>query len=36
MTQNREASEGVVETPRIGGGNMGTRGHDVRHLFFLV
>ena len=35
-TQDREASEGVVATPRIGGGNMGKRGHDARHLSFLV
>ena len=34
--QDREASEGVVATPRSEGGNMGTRGHDVCHLFFLV
>ena len=36
MTQDREASEGVVATPRSGGGNVGTRGHDVGHLPFLV
>ena len=36
MTQNREASEGVVATPRIGGDNMGTRGHDACHVSFLV
>ena len=36
MTQDCEASEGVVATPRSGGGNMGTRGHDVGHLYFLV
>ena len=26
----------VMATPRIGGGNMGTRGHNARHLSFLV
>ena len=36
MTQDREASEGVVATPRNGGGNMGTRIHDACHLSFLV
>ena len=36
MTQDREASEGVVETPRNGGGNVGGRGHDAGHLSFLV
>ena len=36
MTQDREASEGVVATPRIGGGNMGMRGHDACHLSFLL
>ena len=34
--QDREASEGIVATPRRGGGNVGTRGHDVGHLQFLV
>ena len=34
--QDREASEGVVATPRNGGGNVGARGHDVRHLSLLV
>ena len=36
MTQDREASEGIMETSRIGGDNMGTRGHDAHHLSFLV
>ena len=36
MTQDHEASEGVVETPRSGGGNMGTRGHNACHLSLLV
>ena len=36
MTQDREASEGVVATLRNGGGSMGTRGHDAGHLSFLV
>ena len=29
MTQDCEASEGIVATPRIGEDNMGTRGHDA-------
>ena len=33
--QGREASEGVMATPRIGGDNMGTRGHDAFQLLFL-
>ena len=36
MTQDHEASEGVVATPRSGGGNMGARGHDAGYLSFLV
>ena len=36
MTQDREAIEGVVETSRSGGGNMGARGHNGGHLSFLV
>ena len=34
MTQDHAASEGVVATPRSGGGNLGTRGHDAGHLSF--
>ena len=34
--QDREAREGVVATLRSGGGNMGTRGHDVCHLSLLI
>ena len=34
VTRDREASEGLVATPRSGGGNMGTRGHDACHLSF--
>ena len=34
--QDHEASKGVVATLRIGGDNMGTRGHDASHLSFLV
>ena len=34
-TQDREASESVVATPRSGGGNLGTRGHNVSHLSYL-
>ena len=29
MTRDRETSEGIVATPRIGGDNIGTRGHDA-------
>ena len=36
MTQDHEASEGVVATPRCGGSNVGARGHDASHLSFLV
>ena len=36
MTQDYEASEGVVATPRSGGGNLGTQGRDAGHLSFLV
>ena len=31
-TQDREASKGVMATPRSGGGNVGTRGHNTCHL----
>ena len=34
--QDHEYREGVMATPRIGGDNMGTRGHEACHLFFLV
>ena len=33
---NAEADKGVMAAPRIGEGNMRTRGHDARHLSFLV
>ena len=36
MTQDREASESVVATPRNGGGNLGMRGHDAGHLSFPI
>ena len=36
MTQDRAANEGVVATPRSGGGNLGTRGHDASHLSFPI
>ena len=36
MTQDREASEGVVATLRSGGGNMGTQRHDACHLSFPI
>ena len=36
MTQDLEASESVVATSRSGGGNLGTRGHDARHLSFPI
>ena len=35
MEKDHEASEGVVVTPRSGGGN-GERGHDVGHLSLFV
>ena len=34
--QDCEASKGVVAALRSGEGNMGTRGHDVCHLSFLI
>ena len=36
MTQDREASEGVMEESWSGGVNVGARGHDAGHLSFLV
>ena len=36
MTQDCEASEGVMATSRSGGDNMGARGHNASHLSFLV
>ena len=36
MTHDREASKGVVATPRSGGGNVRARGHDTSHVSFLV
>ena len=36
MTQDREASESVVVTPRSGEGNLGMRGHDASHLSFPI
>ena len=36
MTQDLEASEGVLVTPRIGGDNIGTQGHDACQLPFLA
>ena len=36
MTQDREASEGVVAILRSVVGNVGARGHDAGHLSFLV
>ena len=30
--QDHVTSESVVATPRSGGGNLGTRGHDAGHL----
>ena len=35
-TQDREASEGIVATPRSGGGNMETLEHDACHLSFPI
>ena len=34
--QDRVASESVVATPRSGGGNLGTRGHNAGHLSFPI
>ena len=36
MTKDHEVSEGVVATPRSGGGNMGMRGHDACQLSFPI
>ena len=36
MTQNFEASEGVMAAPWSGGVNVGPRGHDASHLSLLV
>ena len=35
-TKDRAVSESVVATPRSGGGNLGTRGHDASHLSFPI
>ena len=32
VRQDRVAGKGVVATPRSGGGNVGTRGHDAGRL----
>ena len=36
MTQDREASEGVMAAPWSGGVNVRARGHDAGHLSLLV
>ena len=36
MTQDCETSEGVVATPRSGGGNLGPRGQDAGHISLIV
>ena len=36
MTQDCEVVKGVMEAPRSGGSNMGTRGHDAYHLSFPI
>ena len=36
MTQDSEASKGVIAVPRSGGSNMGMRGHNECHLSFHV
>ena len=36
MTQDCAVSKSVVVTPRSGGGNVGTRGHDAGHLSFPI
>ena len=35
-TKDCAASKSVVATPRNGGGDVGARGHDARHLSLLV
>ena len=35
MTQDCAASESTVATPRSGGGNLGTQGHDASYLSFV-
>ena len=34
--QDREAGKTIAATPRSGGGNVGTRGHDTGHLSLLI
>ena len=34
--QDHEVGKGIVATPRSGGGNVGTRGHDAGHLSLLI
>ena len=34
--QDRETSESIMATSWSGGGNMGTRGHDVRQLSLYI
>ena len=36
MTQDCVASEGVMATPRSGGGNLGMQGHDAGYLSFPI
>ena len=36
VKQEREASKSVVATPRSGGSNLGTRGHNASHLSFPI
>ena len=35
IAEIRFCNESVVATPRSRGGNLGTRGHDVRHLLHV-
>ena len=36
MTQDRAVNTSVVATPRSGGGNVRTQGHDRNHLSFPI
>ena len=36
MIQDYAVSKSIVATPRSGGGNVGTQGHDAGHLSFPI
>ena len=36
MTQDHAVSKSIVVTPRSGGSNVGTRGHDVGNISFPI